>query len=114
MELRELDRLIAIHVMDTKFSWESKMKDIPKYSSDITQAMNVFNVLRESHQWCCLDISSDYCYMWCVKLTPSFHRRLKDEVDDHKPTVIVEDESLPRAICIAALRSVNYEFEGEV
>lgn len=119
MKPRELDRAIAIHVMNTEFTWESKMKDIPKYSTDLVQAMKVFDVLRESHKWCCLTMTSDYCYSWIVKLTPAFHRRLKDGVDvesqlydadNHKPTVVAEDESLPRAICIVALKSIDYEF----
>jgi hypothetical protein len=38
--------------------------------------------LRESHQWCCVKLLSDYCYVWDVVLYRGYPHN-----DGHKPTI---------------------------
>jgi len=45
--------------------------DIPSYSTDIAAAMQVWEKLRESSKWCCLNISSDYNYVYDIFLFKS-------------------------------------------
>jgi hypothetical protein len=42
--------------------------------------------LRDSHNWCCITIRSDYCYVWDVYLTRGYRPGIRE--DDHKPCVI--------------------------
>jgi len=75
----------------------------PLYSTSIVQAMEVFQKLRESGKWCCLNISSDYHYIYDVTLiAEDRHKNAK-----HEPTIRASSEELPRAICLAALRAVG-------
>jgi hypothetical protein len=69
-----------------------------EYSENITAAMGLFDYLRNTGKYCCLEIYSDYNYCWKVSLTKS---ELNEE---HKPTIVVDgEENLPLAICKAAL-----------
>lgn len=61
---------------------------------EMTGAMALFEILRRDGRWCCLDIQSNYHYLWNVRLTPAF---------PHDAAVCVYDEALPVAICRAAL-----------
>lgn len=72
-------------------------------SLSIEAAMQVLQKLRDSGEWCCLDIHSNYNHEWRVTLT----RGTNDENDPHQPAVNVADESLPRAICLAAWKAVE-------
>lgn len=84
---------------------------VPNYSTDISAAWEVWEKLRSSGKWCCLDIKSDYHYCWTVTLIPSevdSRQRKRFKVNGHKPAVIVDgEESAPRAICLAALNSIR-------
>jgi hypothetical protein len=81
--------------------------ELPFYSTNIHSAMEVFTKLRNSGKWCCLKIDSDYNFIWYVKLTRT---ELKDENPNHDTTIWEQDEeSLPLAICRAALKAVEYE-----
>lgn len=84
---------------------------LPDYCNDIASAMEVFEHLRNSHDWCCLKIDSDYMYQWSVSLTPGYTHRLDN--DPHIAVIHVSDESLPRAICHLALRSVKWLKENK-
>ena len=46
------------------------------------KATKMLNELRKSHEWCCIKLVSDYCYVWNVVLT-----RGHPHNDDHKPTI---------------------------
>jgi len=39
--------------------------------------------LRNSHKWCCIDISSDYCWVWYVSLRRGFPKN-----EDHDVSVM--------------------------
>lgn len=122
---RELDKLIAekvmgLNVIKTEYNkgkhivysigepeyWDfagdmQLSNPLPNYSEDLNAAMEVFQKLRDSHKWCCLEIRSDYNYVWDVWLT-------KGSSEEHKPSILVKaQESLPLAICLAALESVE-------
>lgn len=78
---------------------------VPHYSTDIACAMQVFEKLRGSGEWCCLNIFSDFHYIYYVSLT-RFDLN-EDEESPHEPTIKARDESLPLAICRAALAALK-------
>ena len=43
---------------------------------------NMLKELRESHNWCCIKLLSDHCYVWNVVLYRAFPRN-----EEHKPTI---------------------------
>lgn len=45
------------------------------------KASKMLKELRESHNWCCIEISSDYCYVWNLSLIRAG--------SDHKNSTIV-------------------------
>lgn len=79
----------------------------PPYSTSIPHAMEVFERLRQSGKWCCLEISSDYHYAWDVMLTRGYVDEDDDRKNpDHKPQIVEHGyENLAHAICAAALRA---------
>ena len=131
---RELDRLVAEKVMGWKlvnyetympakteadyadaanndgWMWEGMAGDGEawqwKPSTDISAAWQVWEKLRQSGEWCCLDIGSDYDYCYRVTLIPSnFDEKYEGK---HEPTVTIDGEgSAPLAICKAALLAIG-------
>lgn len=80
---------------------------VARYCASIIPAMEVMEKLRESGKFCCLNMQSDYHYMWDVTLT-------RASLTPHEISIIATDESLPMAICLAALESaVPVEAEEE-
>jgi hypothetical protein len=73
------------------------------YSSSIEAAMQVLDKLRHSGEWCCIEIKSDYHYVWWVALTPAE----RHSTDPHKPTIAVSGEVLPTVICLVALAAIR-------
>ncbi len=73
-------------------------------SEDVAAAFEVFEELRQSGDWCCLVIASDYSYLWTVRLTPDM---ADCGMGPHEPTIVTEDESAPLCICRAALLAVE-------
>ena|ERR1035437_8230779 len=94
---------------------------LPSYSEEIGPAMEVFEYLRKSHKWCCLKIRSDYCYNWEIVLTEAEPWPTGKERFDgkgglvgvtpyaHVGKLMASSESLPEAICLAALKAVKEE-----
>lgn len=75
----------------------------PQYSSRFLYALEVWQKLRETNKFCCLNIESDYSYIYVIKLTKEdFSKNAK-----HEPCIIVEDENLCVVICKAALLGMN-------
>ena len=72
-------------------------------------ALELLEMLRHSGEWCCLDICSDFHYVWDVRFTPFD----PSENAKHDPTVSVTDEELPRAICYAVAKAVGIEVPGD-
>ena len=70
-------------------------------SEDVAAAFEVVEELRQSGDWCCLVIDSDYNFLWTVRLTPS------SVGSKHEPTIVTMDESLPLAIVRAVLAAVE-------
>lgn len=85
---------------------------VPCYSTDIAAALTVWQKLRESGVWCCLQIGSDYHYCWDVRLT----RANLDEGAEHKPEVSLTFEggldALAHGICLAALAALGGDLRG--
>jgi hypothetical protein len=82
----------------------------PSYSQSIALAMQVWDELRNSDRFCCLEIYSDYHYCWKVSLIEA--GRLEDAL--HEPTYKIDGveagmEGLAMAICIVALRAYGVE-----
>lgn len=79
------------------------LRIVPSYSTRDSDALLVWNKLRESGKWCCLDIGSDHDICYTIKLTPFNLQR------EHTPTVIIDvgDNSLAYNICLAALESLK-------
>lgn len=85
---------------------ESVVPHLPLWSTrDGIAVTEVFQWLRKTGDWCCLNMSSDYHYVWDVLLT-SAH---KPGDEDHKADIVVTSESLARAICIAALWGLEFD-----
>lgn len=84
--------------------WNSGRSAIPRYSTDIAAAWQVWETLRQSGRWCCLELSSDYDICWTAQLTPAETR----EGAPHVPTVVIDDAAYTAAetICHAALRAI--------
>lgn len=78
-------------------------------STNISHAMLVWDHLRGSGRWCCLDISSDYDFFYRIELRLSEPPPGYDS-PSHEPAVVTDDiESLPHAICLAALKAVEHQ-----
>lgn len=85
---------------------------VPFYSTEISQAMAIWQKLRESGEWCCLQIDSDYSYVWGIKLT----RADNSAKACHEPTVHLEGDErslacLAELICVAALQAVGHKVD---
>lgn len=77
----------------------------PRYSTSIADAWQVVEKLRK--EMCCLKFYSDHDYIWeCYGIKD-------DDDEDHNNLCIVtykiyaQSESLPHAICLAALKAVG-------
>lgn len=81
----------------------------PKYSTNITEAMKIIDKLRNSGEFCCLKMDSDYHYLWTVSLTYSEDLRPNGRGSNsvHTTDIIINHESLPMAICLAALNTIK-------
>lgn len=113
---RELDSEVAKKAMglNVQFSnalggdWvgtsiEEGYSRVRPYSTDISAAMEVVEKMRKSGSWCCIEMKSDYHYVWWVGL-----RRAESHGNaEHKITVSADAESLPEAICRAALKAIE-------
>jgi hypothetical protein len=73
---------------------------VPCYSTDITAAMEVFNHIRDSGKFCCLQILSDFNHNWEIRLA----QEIETTEPPHTYKLYASGESLPRVICEAALR----------
>lgn len=115
MSLREIDRLVAERVMgwiyNARFDVFEPSNVAPHGSPRIVEdfrpsehlaaAWEVWTKLRESGDYCCMDIRWPIAEGFEVVL-----RRLNDDHD--KPFVLVSQvESAPLAICLAALKAVD-------
>lgn len=94
---------------------------IPFYSSDISSAMEVWDKLRKSGKFCCLELDFDYHYVWGAKITLADGGIEDDWLHEdykHEPHIHVENanpglESLALCICVTALMTVGVDVVGE-
>ena len=77
------------------------------YSTDMNYAWQVFDKLRDSGKYCCLDLSSDYNYIYDFDLKLS---ELEGNLN-HKTTVHTNGRDPAILICIVALMSIGMEKE---
>ena len=92
----------SFYVEELGAGWEDNLYgNLPAYSTKIEDALKIIPKL--SSLFCCLDINYDIPgRVWTVTLT-----RIDDE--EHKPVIKVFDkQSLPEAICLAALESLKH------
>lgn len=77
----------------------------PAFSRDVEAAWRVWGRLRSSGRWCCLDIKSDFDFVYRIELTPYG----PGTAGEHVPSVVVDGvEEAPLAICLAALKAVEW------
>lgn len=79
---------------------------IPHYSTDIAEAMKVWQKLRGSGKFCCLNICSDYHYTYDIILTEASDHG-GAATDDHAGKIVASGEDLPFVICLAALKAIG-------
>lgn len=108
---RELDALVAAKVMglicgkdwhDPCFDPQFCDQPLHSYSTSISAAWEVVEKLRR--RCCCIEINSDHQYVWDVRMRidrDGLHDRMDWDV------WIKAEESLPYAICLAALEAVE-------
>ena len=103
MTQQQIDELVFKKIMRPDWKPED---GIPLYSSSITYAMEVWKRLRDSGEFCCLNIYSDYMYCWKI----SINKAMNDENDSHEPFVSLDGiegglDGLAWGICMAALKA---------
>jgi hypothetical protein len=120
----ELDRAVAEHVMgwtrkpngmmhgkaqevfvddrDNTYSIRCGCAEDFNPSCDIEAAMQVVEKIRQSNEFCCINIHSDHNYVWRVSLI-----RVESQNASHGVTASATNESLPLAICRAALAAIG-------
>lgn len=118
---KELDVLIAEKVMGWKLHGDSKITSRThgckyvapdggyyhgpsEYSTDISAAWELVEFLRDSGQWCCLNLTSDYNYVYEFNLIKSsLNGNATHEITIRSGCC----ESASHAICLAALKAVG-------
>lgn len=114
MNYRDIDTLVAERVMGYEVG-RDRQEDIPvivvgncldylpRYSADITAAWKVWEHLRASSEYCCMELGSPISEGFEVTL-----RRVGHDEDHDRWFVRVEHiHSAPLAICLAALATVG-------
>lgn len=120
---RDLDALVAEKVMgwvrgkigpadDLSPVWFPQGPDsywtetVPRFSTDIADAWQVVEKLRQTH--CCLNLHSDHAYAYSCSL-------IKNDDDPHEPHSGIgrTAETAPLAICLTALLSVGVDLTYE-
>jgi hypothetical protein len=88
----ELDKLCAKLVFGSTLT-----KGFHKYSTNIEHAWFVYEHLRASGEWCCLDLHSDHHYVWKFLL--------KNELDHMNDTcsILATATTAPEAIVKGAI-----------
>jgi len=84
-------------------SIHGRIGGLPQFSSRPIYALTVWQKIRDTNEFCCLNINSDYSYIYRIEL-------IKEDLtgkSKHEPCVIVEDEDFCVAICKAALLGMN-------
>lgn len=100
---RELDKLIA-----KKFLNLDENVSVPFFSTNDADALNLWKKLRASGEWCCLEISSDYDFIWTVNLIPG-HKLDPNDDECHTTIGWIDSESLAEAICNMVLYSIEWK-----
>lgn len=109
---RELDALVAKHVMDLNPTWNIPNEDyfytvngsnnyLPYYSTSISGAWQVVEKLKGPDMWIGIDTTPDGRYR-CMMLNKK------------GPDADFIADSAPRAICLAALKAVGVDIEKAV
>ncbi len=81
---------------------------LPRYSQNDSHAFKLLKKFRDAGDCCCLNIGSDYNYLWSIKLTLGYGLD-KDEEDEHKPFLSLESESFALIVCNAILEVVEFK-----
>ena len=77
-------------------------KIIPRYSERAEAAKQILEKIRQSGEFCCINIHSDHNYVWKVSLT-----RVESQNPAHGVAASATNESLETAICRAALAAME-------
>ena len=102
---RALDR--AVH--KAVFGGTRSSKLVPFYSTAAGAAFQIVEALRP--RMCCITIKSDHDFCWTVSMikAPDYSQSAEAMMKaKHEPCAVVDGEdSLPRAICLAALQALQ-------
>ena len=89
---------------------------LPKYSTDIRRAFEVMTFWRDTGEFCCIELYSDYNFVWdvrWVKDTYGSHTNDDTLVLHHKQSVGYSFDELPRAICVSFLAAIGRPYARE-
>ena len=101
----------------------SKERDagcIVDFCGEIKEAWNLFELIRHSGMFCCLEILSDYYYTYGIKLTEMYVRPGQENIRDekaaslHKPTFVLDvpDVEIPILIAVTYCWVFDIKVEG--
>lgn len=128
-----LDYLVATHVLGQtpdpnamklgryRWYWAEKIQGTgeydevdwpPPYSTKMGRAFELLETLRIDH--CCITIISNFHYCWRIEMIKDQDLGNSDLIDyKHRPYVVVDGvESLPEAMCYAALLAKGVNLKG--
>lgn len=102
---KEYSELSDIELNQELFKHTGKLED---YCEDTISAMRLLSKERHTGFWCCINLYSDFNYIWEVFFT-SF---TEDETEgEHEPLIKTQSVSLERAIAEACLLAIEYRKE---
>jgi hypothetical protein len=87
---------------DMHMDFGGALNYVPHYSTDTAAAMKLIEKMRQSGEWCCIDLHADFNYVWKVSFT-----RAEPYNEDHVVTAFAVEDSLPLAISRAALAAIE-------
>jgi len=88
------------------FKHTGKLED---YCYDSKPALKLLAEERSTGFWCCINLYSDYDYIWEVFFISSADDEVTEE--GHKPTIKTQSSILERAIAEACLLAIEYRKE---
>lgn len=116
---RELDALVAKEFLEWThddsesinrywFDGEGNEVRLEFFSSEDDSAFHLLKLLRQSGDWCCIDVGTDYHYLWSIKITPGYGLD-NDPADKHEALLCFEGEKFAQIICNAVVEAARFK-----
>ena len=117
---REIDAKVAEAMGGAVLWWNDKYSEkeepmlfgdnvntlVLEYSTSITAAMTVIDFWRNTGKFCCIELSSDYNYVWDVFWVKE---NISDTDSHSKQSLGYSVKELPMAICLSFLEAMKKE-----